>query len=97
MAIALVTGSSSGIGLATAVTLARGGHEVIATMRNLDGAGELQEVLAAEKLPVTISCWTGRGTVPEMGASKTDEEVIKLGGASDEEYQVLVKREFAWT
>ena len=33
MAIALVTGTSSGIGLATAVTLARGGHKVIATRR----------------------------------------------------------------
>jgi NAD(P)-dependent dehydrogenase (short-subunit alcohol dehydrogenase family) len=45
MAVALVTGSSSGIGLATAVTLARGGHQVIATMRNLDSAGELGPVL----------------------------------------------------
>jgi NAD(P)-dependent dehydrogenase (short-subunit alcohol dehydrogenase family) len=33
MAIALVTGTSSGIGFATAVTLARGCHKVIATMR----------------------------------------------------------------
>ena len=55
MAIALVTGTSSGIGLATAVTLARGGHKVIATMRNLDGATELQKVVSEEKLPVTIA------------------------------------------
>jgi NAD(P)-dependent dehydrogenase (short-subunit alcohol dehydrogenase family) len=54
MAIALVTGTSSGIGLATAVSLARGGHKVIATMRNLDGATELQKVVSEEKLPVTI-------------------------------------------
>ena len=55
MAIALVTGTSSGIGLATAVTLARGGHTVIATMRNPASAGELQKIVAAEKLPVTVA------------------------------------------
>jgi NAD(P)-dependent dehydrogenase (short-subunit alcohol dehydrogenase family) len=43
MAISLVTGASSGIGLATAVTLARGGHNVIATMRNLDVAPNLRK------------------------------------------------------
>ena len=55
MAIALVTGTSSGIGLATAVTLGRGGHKVIATMRNLDGATELQKIVSEEKLLVTIA------------------------------------------
>ena len=55
MAIALVTGTSSGIGLATAVTLARGGHTVIATMRNPESAGELQKIITAEKLPVTVA------------------------------------------
>jgi NAD(P)-dependent dehydrogenase (short-subunit alcohol dehydrogenase family) len=55
VAIALVTGTSSGIGLATSVTLARGGHKVIATMRNLDGAGELRKIVSAEGLPVTIA------------------------------------------
>jgi NAD(P)-dependent dehydrogenase (short-subunit alcohol dehydrogenase family) len=55
MAIALVTGTSSGIGLATAVALARGGHTVIATMRNPASAGELQKIAAAEKLPVTVA------------------------------------------
>jgi NAD(P)-dependent dehydrogenase (short-subunit alcohol dehydrogenase family) len=55
MAIALVTGTSSGIGLATAVSLARGGHTVIATMRNLESAGDLQKIVAAENLPVTLA------------------------------------------
>ena len=58
MAIALITGTSSGIGLATAVTLARGGLTVIATMRNPENAGELQKIVTAEKLPVTASTGT---------------------------------------
>ena len=55
MAIALVTGTSSGIGQATAVTLARGGHTVIATMRNPAASGELQKIMTAEKLPLTVT------------------------------------------
>jgi NAD(P)-dependent dehydrogenase (short-subunit alcohol dehydrogenase family) len=57
MAIALITGASgtrSGIGISTAITLARAGHTVIATMRNPDSAGELSSLVAAERLPVTI-------------------------------------------
>lgn len=57
MAIVLVTGASgtrSGIGFATAITLARAGHTVIATMRNLDAAGELPDIVATERLPVTM-------------------------------------------
>ena len=55
MTTALVTGTSSGIGLATAVALARGGHTVAATMRNLDGGGELRKIAAAEKLPIHLA------------------------------------------
>jgi NAD(P)-dependent dehydrogenase (short-subunit alcohol dehydrogenase family) len=55
MAIVLVTGTSSGIGLATAVTVARAGHKVVATMRNLSGAGELEKIVSAEKLSVTLA------------------------------------------
>jgi len=55
MAVALVTGASSGMGLATAVTLARGGHAVIATMRNLNGASELQKIVSEERLPVEVA------------------------------------------
>src|ERR1035441_3248714 len=41
--VALVTGSSSGIGLLTAVELALNGYRVVATMRNLETRGRLEE------------------------------------------------------
>jgi NAD(P)-dependent dehydrogenase (short-subunit alcohol dehydrogenase family) len=53
MAVVLITGTSSGIGLATAVTLARAGHTVIATMRNPDPGGDLLRLAAAKRLPIT--------------------------------------------
>ena len=55
MSIALITGCSTGIGFATAVAMARAGHEVVAAMRNPDGAPELAELATAEKLPVTVA------------------------------------------
>ncbi len=48
--IAVVTGSSSGIGLVTSVELARNGYRVIATMRDLGRNGRLEE--AAQKAGV---------------------------------------------
>ncbi len=41
--IAVVTGSSSGIGLLTAVELGQAGYRVVATMRNLANRGKLEE------------------------------------------------------
>ena len=55
MATALVTGTSSGIGLATAVALARAGHTVAATMRNLDGGAEIRRTAEEEKLPIHLA------------------------------------------
>jgi NAD(P)-dependent dehydrogenase (short-subunit alcohol dehydrogenase family) len=48
----LVTGTSSGIGLATAVSAAAAGFTVVATMRDTGRAGALRE--AAEKAGVTL-------------------------------------------
>lgn len=41
MSIALITGCSTGIGFATAVAMARAGHEVFAAMRNPGASPEL--------------------------------------------------------
>jgi NAD(P)-dependent dehydrogenase (short-subunit alcohol dehydrogenase family) len=54
MGVAPVTDASSGIGLATAVTLARAGRAVIATMRNPSGADELRKIVTEEKIPVEV-------------------------------------------
>ena len=54
MASVLITGTSRGIGLETALAFARAGHTVFATMRNPSGSPELAEVTAREHLPVHI-------------------------------------------
>ena len=54
MATVLITGSSTGLGLATAVALARAGHDVYATMRNPARSPELQTIARKESLPISI-------------------------------------------
>jgi NAD(P)-dependent dehydrogenase (short-subunit alcohol dehydrogenase family) len=54
MAVALVTGTSSGIGLATATHFARQGHEVWAGVRNPATATELQEAIERDRLPIRV-------------------------------------------
>ena len=53
MSVVLVTGSSSGIGLATALHFARQSWDVHAGIRNPATAPELRQAIAAEKLPIT--------------------------------------------
>lgn len=54
MATVLITGTSSGIGLATALELSRAGYKVYATMRNPARAPELGERASSEGLPISI-------------------------------------------
>ncbi|MCZ6644262.1 MAG: SDR family oxidoreductase [Gammaproteobacteria bacterium] len=54
MKIAVVTGTSTGIGLATAVHLARNGYRVFAGMRNMTKAEVFQSAAATEKLAVEV-------------------------------------------
>jgi NAD(P)-dependent dehydrogenase (short-subunit alcohol dehydrogenase family) len=55
MASVLITGTSKGIGLETALTFGRAGYKVYATMRTPSQAPELAERAAREKLPIAIS------------------------------------------
>jgi len=55
MATVLVTGTSKGIGLVTALTLARAGHAVYATLRSATRAAELNEQCAQASLSLTFS------------------------------------------
>jgi len=52
--VALVTGSSSGVGLETALALARDGYHTFASMRDIGKAGELEQVVKKENLPIDV-------------------------------------------
>jgi NAD(P)-dependent dehydrogenase (short-subunit alcohol dehydrogenase family) len=55
MASVLITGTSKGIGMVTALVLGRAGHTVYATMRNPNSSPELAQTAAKEALPITVS------------------------------------------
>ena len=80
MALVLITGTSTGIGLATALTLGRAGHKVYATMRNPSRAPELGKKAAQEGLPVKISVMD----VDSDGSVKTAiADILKDAGHID--------------
>jgi NAD(P)-dependent dehydrogenase (short-subunit alcohol dehydrogenase family) len=54
MVVAVVTGSSSGIGFETSLLLARNGFFTYATMRNLGKSNKIIELKQKEKLPLEV-------------------------------------------
>ncbi len=52
--VALVTGSSSGVGLETALALARDGYHTFVSMRNIGKAGELEHAAKKENLSIDV-------------------------------------------
>jgi NAD(P)-dependent dehydrogenase (short-subunit alcohol dehydrogenase family) len=54
MPVAIVTGTSTGIGLETAAALGRAGHNVYATMRNPARTPELSQIAATQRIPIKI-------------------------------------------
>ena len=54
MKTVLITGTSKGIGLETALTFGRAGYKVFATMRNPENAATFKQQIKAESLPISI-------------------------------------------
>ncbi len=89
MNIAVVTGTSSGIGLATTVHLARHGFRVFAGMRNLDKAGPLRAATATLPVEIVPLDVTSADSVAHAFATVTREGPVDvlvnnagIGGAS---------------
>jgi NAD(P)-dependent dehydrogenase (short-subunit alcohol dehydrogenase family) len=77
--IALVTGTSRGIGAATALALARAGAHVVAVARTVGGLEELDDAIRA-----------AGGTATLVPLDVTDTEgVVRLAAALDARYQRL--------
>ena len=52
--VAIVTGSSSGIGFQTALILARNGYSTYASMRNIEKSKIIMEIAKKEGLPLQV-------------------------------------------
>lgn len=76
--VALVTGASSGIGLATVLLLARSGYRVFGTVRSDRGEATLRA--AASGSPVEI---LRLEMTEEDGPKRTVDEVLRLAGRID--------------
>ncbi|WP_437835478.1 SDR family oxidoreductase [Sorangium sp. So ce1153] len=74
--LVLVTGSSSGIGLATAVACAAAGHRVIATMRRPEKAGALLAAASARGASVEVE----QLDVASQGAPDRLREILEKHG-----------------
>ena len=86
--VALVTGSSSGIGFETSLALARDGYHTFASMRDIKKAGELEHAAKKEELPIEIleldvddeeSIVSGIKKVVKYGGGKIDVLVNNAG------------------
>ena len=72
----LITGTSTGIGYAAAIHLARNGFRIHATMRDLTKTISLQETIETEKLPIVIHRLdvTDRSSIDEVVAEILDSD-----------------------
>jgi len=74
--LVLITGTSSGIGLATALECAAAGHRVVATLRNLDKRKTLEKAANARGVKLDIE---QLDVTQESAGAKVRELVLKYG------------------
>ncbi|HQZ83328.1 MAG TPA: SDR family oxidoreductase [Pyrinomonadaceae bacterium] len=80
MLIVLITGSSTGIGMATALNLATKGHKVYASMRNPAGGGDLLSAAAAAGVAVEL---VQLDVTDEASVEKAVAEILEREGRID--------------
>lgn len=80
MDVCLITGTSTGIGEAAALSFARAGYRVYATMRNLARGDHLRETAAAEDLPVTL---VQLDVTDQASITRAVQEVLDAEGRID--------------
>jgi NAD(P)-dependent dehydrogenase (short-subunit alcohol dehydrogenase family) len=78
--VAIVTGSSGGIGLATSLALARNGYLTYATMRNLAKSDSIQSITEKEHLPVRV---VQLDVTDEHSIKKAIESILSESGRID--------------
>ena len=79
--VAVVTGSSSGIGFETALLLARSGFHTYASMRNLEKSKNITEIINREKLPlqiVQLDVNNDRSVKDAIGKIESEQERIDV-------------------
>jgi NAD(P)-dependent dehydrogenase (short-subunit alcohol dehydrogenase family) len=78
--VAIVTGSSSGIGFETSILLARSGYLTFATMRDLRKSGLLKEISNRDKIPLVVS---QLDVTDQESVSRSIESITKKAGRID--------------
>jgi NAD(P)-dependent dehydrogenase (short-subunit alcohol dehydrogenase family) len=78
--VAVVTGSSSGIGYETSLLLARNQFTTYATMRNLSKGDGLREIASKEKIPLSV---TQLDVNNDSSVDNTIDDIIRENGRID--------------
>lgn len=86
MSTVLIAGCSTGFGKPAALTFARQGHTVFASMRNLDKAGPLQDAAVAEGLKIAVVQLDSEPGDPQRVA----DEIVRVATDANAPLRTLV-------